>query len=106
MLCKTFSVRLTRLFSLNLKQELTVGILLVIYIHVLHFWLTHIVNNMLEVRKESLITQKSWGARKRTESFGFYAKAMLMRRIHRNNASSDGEKIKICEKHQTFEAIG
>jgi len=36
---------------LNLKQDLSLGVSLVIYIHVLHFWLAHIIC-MLEVIEE------------------------------------------------------
>jgi len=40
------------LFSLNLKHDLAVGVLLVIYIHFLHVWLKHIVD-MLRFIEES-----------------------------------------------------
>jgi len=40
------------LFSLNLKQDLVVGILLVLYIHFPRVWLAHIVD-MLEMIEDS-----------------------------------------------------
>ena len=56
---------------------------------------------------------------KRTYGFGCFAKAILMRHIHQNNAPTitavshchtrtlnNGEKMKICKKHQSFEVIG
>jgi len=49
----TFSMRLTaNCFSLNLKQHLTVGVLLVVHNKFLHVWLVYIVY-MLKVVEES-----------------------------------------------------
>jgi len=53
MICKWFSIRLTtNCFSLNLKQDFTVCVLLVAYFQCLRVWLPNIVY-MLEVIEES-----------------------------------------------------
>jgi len=42
--CEIFSSKLTTFFSLSLKLDLAVGILLLVYIYFLRIWLAHIVD--------------------------------------------------------------
>jgi len=109
----------SQLFLVNLKQDIPIGVLPVMYIHFLYVWLSHVVYVCWRWQRNHKKIQKSWGATKHTEGFGCYSKAVLMRRIHRNNAPIATSlyhrhtgaliiwgKMKICRKNQTFEAIG
>jgi len=74
-----------RLFSLNLKQDLAVGVLLVIYIHFLHVWPTHIVDMLvIEESQENIEIMRRHQAHQR--SLGYYENAMPMKYKHWNNA--------------------
>ena len=69
---KTFSMRLTtNYFYCNLKQDLTVGVLLIIYTHFCVFGL-HKSSTCWGWRRNHKKIKKSWGAINHTQSFGCY----------------------------------
>jgi len=90
-------------------KDLAVGVLLVVYIHLLHVWLAHMIN-MLGEMKESHENAESWGAAKYTKGFGCYTQGIHIKHKHCNNAPTNttvgyhhtgalnsGGKVKICK---------
>ena len=107
------------MFSLNLKLDVTVVILLVLYNHFLHIWLAHTIDMLgmiqnsqknTEIKRCHETYERFWllpegnTAEKQTPD---NAPENTCTEIchHHTGALNSGGKIKICEKHQTFEVI-